>query len=214
MRAPDAVAKPSRGVYRAAGKRALDIALVILFLPLYLPVIAVAALFLALEGGNPFYWQKRLGRNGEHFSILKLRTMVKDADAKLAALCAADPALKREWDETQKLAKDPRITPVGHILRRTSIDELPQLWNVLKGDMSLVGPRPMMPEQLPLYGPPRHYFAVRPGITGIWQVARRNQSSFAERAIHDAEYNRGLSFWQDVKLLMRTVGVVLRGTGC
>lgn len=208
------VVRPEGGIYRLAGKRMLDIALVLAFLPVYLPVIGIAALFLAVEGGNPFYRQKRLGRNGEHFSILKLRTMVKDADARLAALCAADPAIKREWDETQKLRNDPRITRVGNLLRRTSLDELPQLWNVLTGDMSLVGPRPMMPEQLPLYGAPRHYFALRPGITGIWQVGRRNETSFSERAVFDEEYNRNLSFWQDLKLLFKTVGVVIRRTGC
>ncbi|KZY42132.1 sugar transferase, partial [Roseovarius sp. HI0049] len=199
---PKAIERPKRGqVYRRAGKRAFDILLVLAFLPVYLPFIAVAAGLLFLEGGNPFYRQPRLGLNGERFSILKLRTMVRDADKKLAELLAKDPELKREWDVSQKLKKDPRITRVGALLRMTSMDELPQLWNVLKGEMSLVGPRPMMPDQLPLYGDPRHYFAVRPGITGYWQVDRRNESSFADRAFYDAAYDAELSLPKDAKVL-------------
>ena len=205
---------PRRGrVYRRAGKRALDILLVLAFLPVYLPLIAVAAVLLFLEGGNPFYRQPRLGLNGERFSILKLRTMVRDADKKLNDLLAKDPELKREWDVSQKLKKDPRITRVGALLRMTSMDELPQLCNVLKGEMSLVGPRPMMPDQLPLYGDPQHYFAVRPGITGYWQVDRRNESSFADRAHYDAAYDAEMSLPKDAWVLLQTIGVVLRRTG-
>lgn len=202
-----------RWVYRRAGKRALDLFLVLAFMPVYLPVIAVAACLLLIEGGNPFYRQPRLGLNGERFSILKLRTMVRDADKRLNDMLARDPELKREWDVSQKLKNDPRITPVGALLRITSMDELPQLWNVLKGEMSLVGPRPMMPDQLSLYGDPRHYFAVRPGITGYWQVDRRNESSFADRAEYDAAYEIELSLLKDARVLMQTVGVVLRRTG-
>ncbi|MDM8164550.1 sugar transferase [Roseovarius sp.] len=209
-----AVDLPRRGsVYRRAGKRGLDILLVLAFMPIYLPVVGIAACLLFIEGGNPFYRQPRLGLNGERFSILKLRTMVRDADKKLNDLLATDPALKREWDVSQKLKKDPRITRVGALLRMTSMDELPQLWNVLKGDMSLVGPRPMMPDQLSLYGDPRHYFAVRPGITGYWQVDRRNESSFADRAFYDEAYDAELSLPKDARVLWQTIGVVLRRTG-
>lgn len=202
-----------RSAYRHFGKRGLDIALVLAFLPIHLPVIGFAAAALYLEGGNPFYRQARLGRNGRQFSIVKLRTMVRDAETRLQAVLAQDPDLRQEWEATQKLKRDPRVTRIGRLLRRTSLDELPQLWNVLIGDMSLVGPRPMMPEQLPLYGAPRHYFALRPGITGPWQVGRRNEGRFADRAGYDADYNRDLSLWQDVKILIKTVGVVLRRTG-
>lgn len=139
--------------------------------------------------------------------------MVRDADAKLEQYLAGSSQLRREWDETQKLKKDPRITPVGRVLRVTSLDELPQLWNVLKGDMSLVGPRPMMPDQLPLYGDPRAYFALKPGITGMWQVSARNESRFSYRAQIDSVYGQDLSLRTDLSLLLRTVGVVLRGTG-
>ena len=138
--------------------------------------------------------------------------MVVDADARLAAHLAADPALRAEWDETQKLKRDPRITAVGRLLRKTSLDELPQLWNVLKGDMSLVGPRPMMPEQRALY-PGRAYYQMRPGLTGPWQVSDRNAVSFAGRAEFDADYARRMSLATDLCILFLTVWVVLRGTG-
>ena len=199
--------------YRHWGKRLLDVTLVLLSLPLTLPVIGLCALALWFEGGSPFYTQARLGRRGKTFSIFKLRTMVRDADAVLESHLAADPALRREWDITQKLKQDPRVTRVGAILRKTSLDELPQLWNVLTGEMSLVGPRPMMPDQLPLYGDASAYFALRPGITGPWQVSARNNSSFDSRGPIDADYHTYLSLGEDALLLWRTVGVVLRRTG-
>ena len=201
------------GVYARVGKRLLDLSLITLALPAVGLVIGVSALALWLEGGRPFYRQDRLGRNGERFSILKLRTMVRDADKRLEQVLAQDPELRAEWDRTQKLKTDPRITRVGLFLRRTSLDELPQLWNVAKGEMSLVGPRPMLPEQLPLYGDSQDYFNLSPGITGIWQVSARNESSFAFRRETDSEYRQGLSLSLDVKLLFKTVGAVLRGTG-
>ncbi len=139
--------------------------------------------------------------------------MVSDADARLAEYLANDPQAKAEWDHAQKLKNDPRITRIGSFLRKTSLDELPQLWNVLKGDMSLVGPRPMMPRQQVLY-PGTAYYALRPGITGTWQISDRNQCSFAARAEFDADYEQSLSFARDLHILLSTVGVVLRGTGC
>ena len=199
--------------YRSAGKRALDFLLVLMSLPFTLPVIALCALALWLEGGSPFYTQQRVGRKGRAFSILKLRTMVRDADAVLARILADDPEMRAEWDSLQKLKNDPRITPVGAFLRATSLDELPQLINVLKGDMSLVGPRPMMLDQQEMYGDMRAYVAVRPGITGLWQVSARNGNTFVYRNEVDAAYERSLSFGNDATILAKTVGVVLRGTG-
>lgn len=199
--------------YRDHGKRALDIMLVLLGLPLALPLTGLLALALWLEGGQPFYWQERIGRGGRRFFILKLRTMVRDADQMLQGLLECDPALRREWMETQKLKKDPRITRVGALLRTTSLDELPQLWNVLKGEMSLVGPRPMLPEQMPLYGDPNPYLALRPGITGIWQISARNEKNFAYRNEMDSVYNAGLRLGLDVAILMKTFGVMVRRTG-
>jgi lipopolysaccharide/colanic/teichoic acid biosynthesis glycosyltransferase len=151
--------------------------------------------------------------NGRIYRMWKLRSMDVDADEKLADYLAANPIARREWDHSQKLRCDPRITRIGHFLRRSSLDELPQLWNVFRGDMSLVGPRPMMPSQRSLY-PGDAYYALRPGITGLWQVSTRNESGFAERASYDAEYERTLSFTTDLRLLAATVRVVSRGTGC
>lgn len=199
--------------YAGAGKRGLDILLVLLSLPVAAIVVLVAALALWIEGGQPFYRQPRLGRGGASFSIWKLRTMVRDAETHLDSYLRADPALRREWDSTQKLKHDPRITRIGAFLRASSLDELPQLWNVLKGDMSLVGPRPMMPDQLSIYGDAAAYFALRPGITGMWQVSARNDEAFSYRARVDAAYFATLSLWGDLVLLVRTIGVVIRRTG-
>ncbi len=201
------------GTYRAAGKRILDIALVMLLAPLALILIGLSASLLWFEGGSPFYWQARLGKGGNTFSIVKLRTMVRDADQLLERYLAAEPALRTEWDSNQKLKNDPRITRIGTLLRKTSLDELPQLWNVLTGDMSLVGPRPMLPEQLPIYGDPVHYFALRPGITGYWQVSQRNEGTFVSRMALDAEYDFNMSPIEDAKVLLRTVGAVVMRTG-
>lgn len=204
---------PQTTLYRAAGKRLVDIALVVAGAPIALLLVAFSALALWIEGGTPFYRQDRLGKGGARFPILKLRTMVRDADKMLADTLARDPKMRAEWDAHQKLKNDPRITPVGSFLRKTSLDELPQLWNVLIGQMSLVGPRPMLPEQLSMYGDARHYNALRPGITGLWQVSERNESLFQLRTKLDAQYDEDLSFTQDCKVLLRTVGAVVKRTG-
>ncbi|RKF15366.1 sugar transferase [Roseovarius spongiae] len=206
-------ARRTGGFYRGVGKRTLDILFVLLSAPIALLLIGISAALLWVEGGAPFYRQDRLGRDGRVFRILKLRTMVRDADASLADHLANDPALRVEWETTQKLKNDPRITRVGSILRKSSLDELPQLWNVLLGEMSVVGPRPMMVDQLPLYGDAEHYFALRPGITGLWQVSKRNEGLFSLRVALDAEYDRSLSLAQDLKVLFLTVGAVLKRTG-
>jgi lipopolysaccharide/colanic/teichoic acid biosynthesis glycosyltransferase len=139
--------------------------------------------------------------------------MRPDADAVLAAVLTADPEAAAEWTRTQKLRNDPRITRLGRFLRKTSLDELPQIWNVFRGEMSFVGPRPMMVEQQHLY-PGEAYFRLRPGITGLWQVSERNLTSFAERAAFDTRYAEILSFRTDLGIFVRTVQVVLKGTGC
>ena len=207
-----AVPEPGLDLYRGGLKRALDVTLVLLVLPAVLLVILLLAVTIACDGGRPLYTQTRLGLGGLPFRIWKLPTMVPSADARLQAYLEQHPAARAEWDATQKLRNDPRITRVGRILRRTSLDELPQLWNVLRGDMSLVGPRPMMPSQRSLY-PGRAYFALRPGLTGLWQVSKRNETSFAERASFDDDYHRRLSFALDARVLAATVRVVLRATG-
>lgn len=206
-------AVPPPGSYRRVGKRALDIVLVLLAAPVVAPVIVLLALLVMCDGGAPFYSQDRIGRGGRRYRIWKLRSMVPDADARLAGYLAADPRAQAEWAHYQKLHADPRITQAGRFLRASSLDELPQLWNVLRGDMSLVGPRPMLPEQQRLY-PGQAYYTLRPGITGPWQVSDRNRTSFADRAAYDDLYSREVSLGTDLGLLLATVRIVLRRTGC
>ncbi len=208
-----APAEQSNSVYRRFLKRLTDIAIVVLVAaPAFLIVVISAATIFVREGSNPFYRQQRIGLNGRTFGMWKLRTMVVDADLVLDGYLAENPAARAEWTKHQKLKNDPRITRFGRFLRRTSLDELPQVWNVLTGDMSIVGPRPMMCNQRALY-PGTEYYAMRPGITGFWQTSCRNESSFHERASFDQAYFRELSFVTDLAVIFRTFAVVLRGTG-
>ncbi|WP_240722229.1 sugar transferase [Poseidonocella sp. HB161398] len=202
----------SVSLYRRSVKRVCDIAFVLCILPVIVPLILVFAAIVALDGSNPFFMQRRVGRDGRIFRLIKLRSMIPDAESRLLGYLAANPEAKREWDEMQKLSRDPRITPAGRFIRRFSIDELPQFFNVLAGHMSVVGPRPMLPSQRELY-PGRAYYALRPGITGFWQVSKRNDASFAERAHFDADYFHAMSLRTDLLVMFRTVGAVLRATG-
>lgn len=199
-------------LYHFGLKRILESLLIIATAHVTLPLVLFMALLVSLDGGNPFFSQKRLGKNGRVFRIWKLRTMVPNAESKLQAHLAADPQAREQWDKTQKLKNDPRITRVGRILRKTSLDELPQLLNVLNGTMALVGPRPMMVDQRHLYAG-RAYYQLRPGITGLWQISTRNESEFSARVYYDDLYSHTLSLWTDLRILARTVAVVLRGTG-
>lgn len=199
-------------LYRRTLKRWMDIGFVLMALPFVAPVVLVLAAVLKVTGQSPFFTQDRVGLGGRTFRLWKLRTMVPDAEARLQDFLQKDDVARREWDAYQKLSHDPRITDFGQFLRKSSLDELPQLWNVLVGDMSLVGPRPMLVEQQELY-PGNAYYALRPGLTGTWQISDRNQSTFAQRAEFDADYERNLSFFKDLKILLATVNVVLRATG-
>ena len=207
-----AVNEPREGLYRNLYKRLFDIVFVLLIaLPVSL-VVGVLALLIARDGSNPFYFQKRVGMDGKVFYMIKLRSMVPNADKLLEAHLASDPAARAEWDERQKLENDPRITRLGRLIRSTSLDELPQFWNVLVGEMSIVGPRPMMVDQVRLY-PGTAYYNMRPGITGFWQISERNEASFAERAFHDTHYDAKLGLGTDLRVILRTVGVVVTATG-
>lgn len=208
----DSAVRQPRGIYRHGAKRALDTFLIVASAPVVLPFILLMALIIACDGANPFFAQKRVGQNGKIFRIWKLRTMVADAESQLAAHLARNPEARAEWDRTQKLKRDPRITRIGRLLRKSSMDELPQLFNVLNGTMSLVGPRPMMVDQAPLYHG-KAYFRLRPGITGLWQISARNESGFTARVRYDEAYDRCLSCWNDLGILLKTVRVVLRATG-
>lgn len=200
------------GLYESFGKRLLDVTLVLLAAPVILIIVSLLAVFVALDGGRPFYSQKRVGKGGRIYRMWKLRTMVVNADACLEAYLAANPQARAEWNKTQKLKSDPRITAFGQFLRRSSLDELPQLWNVLAGHMSLVGPRPMMVSQKDLY-PGTDYYDLRPGLTGLWQVSARNDTTFADRADFDSRYRQELSFSKDLQLICATFRVVLKATG-
>jgi exopolysaccharide production protein ExoY len=210
---PTAVTLRRGGLYRRGAKRLFDLAAVAFAAPVVAPLILGIAIAIALDGGKPFYTQSRVGRGGRIFRMWKLRSMVPDADARMDVHLAAFPEARAEWDRTQKLRHDPRVTRLGSFLRRSSLDELPQLWNVLTGEMSLVGPRPMMPCQRAIY-PGTAYYALRPGITGLWQTAGRNRTTFAARADYDATYEAQVTLRGDIGILWRTVAVVLRGTGC
>jgi lipopolysaccharide/colanic/teichoic acid biosynthesis glycosyltransferase len=192
-------------------KRALDILVSAALLMFFLPLITLLIVTIRLDRHPAFYRQTRLGLGGREFQIWKLRSMVADADRCLETHLR-DPVAREEWDRTQKLVRDPRITRVGRFIRKYSMDELPQLWNVLRGDMSLVGPRPILPEQRPLY-PGDACFKTRPGITGLWQVSERNASSFADRSRYDEYYVANMSLRLELAIMLKTVWVVLRGTG-
>ncbi|MEM8586692.1 MAG: sugar transferase [Pseudomonadota bacterium] len=198
------------------GKRAFDIGLAVLMLPLLFPVIAIIWFVVRLDGGPGFYGQVRVGRGGQHFTFWKIRTMVEDADAVLNDLVQSDPSVAREWHQFQKLQRDPRITRIGSFLRKTSLDELPQIWNVLRGEMSFVGPRPFMPTQRDLYDSvptSSIYYQMRPGVTGLWQISPRNQVGFRERVDYDRQYAMSARLSNDLKIKAATVWVVLKATG-
>ncbi len=198
-----------RRVARAA-KRAFDWVLSVLALVFFSPLLIPIALAIRSDGGPALFRQQRVGQDGRVFEGLKFRSMVMNAEQKLADMIKADPAVAQEWKAFQKLKKDPRITWVGRFIRKTNMDELPQLINVLKGDMSLVGPRPMTVPQIEEYGEAfKAYTRVRPGITGMWQVNGRNETTFEERARLDAFYVRNWSLWRDIVIIVRTVREVI-----
>jgi len=178
---------------------------------LILPLLLMLSLLVWMESGRPiFYSDKRMGRDGKLFSCVKFRTMVPDAEVQLQRMLAEDPAMKEEYLKYHKLRYDPRVTLVGRFLRKTSLDELPQLWNVLRGEMSLVGPRPYLPrESVDIGATQSKILRVTPGITGPWQVTGRNHASFSERVRIDVGYVRDWSVWLDLVLLARTVRCLL-----
>lgn len=196
-------------------KRVFDIVVASIGLVFLLPVLAIAYVLARFQDGGPaFFGSPRIGLHGKAFKCWKFRSMVVDADERLAALLASDPDAAREWDETQKLRNDPRITTIGRFLRKSSIDELPQLVNVIRGEMSLVGPRPVTRGELTRYDLNAiHYLLVRPGVTGPWQVSGRSNSTYEKRVQLDKTYALRRTFWSDAVLLVKTVPAVLFGRG-
>jgi len=214
--APPAYVHPRRlTTFERASKRAMDIVGALVFFAIFGPLYLLVALGVRVSMGRPVhFWQNRLGERGQRFRFYKFRSMVHNSEHVLDEFLSRNDMARTEWDTFQKLEKDPRITPIGQFIRKLSLDELPQFWNVLKGDMSIVGPRPCMERQRSLYGKGwEHYCAMRPGITGLWQVSGRNRLSYARRVELDMEYVNNWSLWFDIKILFKTVRAVVTGEG-
>ena len=192
-------------------KRGGDIVFSLLVLSLGSPLFLLLAVLVKLSSrGSVFSRQRRIGRGYKGFGCLKFRTMRRDADRVLASMLEADPKLRAEFERDHKLKRDPRITPLGKFLRRSSLDELPQFINVLRGEMSVVGPRPIVWDELRRYGRNMdEVLSVRPGLTGLWQVSGRNNLTYRTRVRLDLTYVRQRSFWLDLGIVLRTIGVVL-----
>lgn len=204
----------SRRSYLQFGKFLFDIIASLILLILLAPLISVIVAIVLCDGGSVLYAHPRVGRGGRQFKCLKFRTMVVDGDRILSNVLASDADAAAEWEATQKLRKDPRITPIGFLLRKTSMDELPQLLNVLIGTMSLVGPRPIVDAEIVKYGDKiAYYYEVRPGITGLWQVSGRSSTTYEHRVKLDCQYVLDISALNDLRILYHTVGAVLRRDG-
>lgn len=196
---------------RRGAKRVFDIVFSLLLLLFLLPAFVLIAAALLLVDGRPIIFRhERVGRGGRAFPCLKFRSMRKDADKLLADLLERDPERRLEWEESQKLKCDPRIHWLGRLLRITSLDELPQLFNILAGDMSIVGPRPIVTEELDRYGPYAYcYLGMTPGLTGLWQVSRCPQTTYEERVQFDVDYYNACSMRTDLTIIVKTIVVVL-----
>jgi exopolysaccharide production protein ExoY len=208
---------PRFSYLRPKMKRLLDIVVASTLLFFVSPLFALLSVLIARDGGPVFFAHRRIGRNGKEFGCLKFRSMHSNATEVLNHLLEKDSAARIEWANNQKLRNDPRITKLGRVMRSTSIDELPQLINVLSGDMSLVGPRPIIAQELndfyKKHNADKYYLAVRPGITGLWQVSGRCETTYEERIALDTAYVRAPSLRTDLAILARTVRVVLQRNG-
>jgi len=199
--------------YRDGAKRGMDIVVSLALAPVWMPLVALVWALVRLDGGPGFYGHARVGRDGRMFRCWKLRSMCPDAADRLRRHLRTDPAAAREWAHSYKLRRDPRVTPLGRVLRRYRVDELPQFWNVLRGDMSLVGPRPVTAEELAEYrGRDWAYTTFRPGLTGIWQVSGQ-PGDYEVRIRMDCAYLMRVGPKTDLAILWQTLGVVLRGSG-
>lgn len=198
----------------SGARRSFDLLFALLLTVVFSPVILAVTFALWVSKGPVLFSQVRVGHGGRRFRIYKFATMIPDAQQVLDALLARDAEVKDEWEKNFKLKNDPRVTPIGRLLRRTSLDELPQLWNVVMGDMGMVGPRPVEPFEVVKYGRyVRYYFSQKPGLTGLWQVSGRNDTGYARRVAIDSFYARNRSIALDAKIIIKTIGVVLFGSG-
>jgi undecaprenyl-phosphate galactose phosphotransferase len=195
-------------------KIGFDVLIAGLLLLLVMPTMLVIAFLIRRDGGPAMFAHERVGAGGRRFKCLKFRTMVTNSAAMLQEALERDPALAAEWAANQKLRNDPRVTRVGNFLRRTSLDELPQLINVIRLEMSLVGPRPIVSDEVRRYRQDiAFYYATRPGLTGLWQVSGRSDTTFDRRVELDSDYVKHWTFWRDLVILFKTVGVVLKRSG-
>ena len=211
MRLSERLKAPLARAYKRGFDLVVGTAICVFTAPL---ILAIAAAILLIDGRPVFFFQERIGMAGRRFPCLKFRTMLPDAEARLQAVLESDAAARAEWQRAHKLRNDPRISRVGRWLRRTSLDELPQLFNVVRGDMSLIGPRPVVEDELHRYGPrAAFYLKTRPGLSGLWQVSGRNDVDYGHRVHLDCHYIRNWSPWWDCALLFATVRVVLTGRG-
>ena len=202
---------PAEGAWH---KRTLDILGSLALLIFFAPLMAIIYFVVRSDGGPAIFSQQRVGKDGKLFRCYKFRSMIPNAEEVLKDILVCNEQFRKDWETDQKLRNDPRITRVGAFLRRKSFDELPQLINILRGDMSLVGPRPIIPDEVPRYGANiSFYYSVKPGLTGAWQVSGRNNVSYEERVALDVTYSKSWSFLNDISILVRTVGVVLTGRG-
>lgn len=197
-------------------KRTFDILFSLAVFVFTFPLFLLIGFLIAVTSrGQIIYGHKRMGRGGTSFYCYKFRTMYKDADIRLKELLKTDPEIKAEWESSFKLKNDPRITPLGKFLRKTSLDEFPQFWNVIKGDLSVVGPRPVVEDEMVKYFNKRAaiVLSIRPGLTGLWQVSGRSNVSYEERIRLDEEYVNSQSFWLDLKLIAKTLPAILTSRG-
>lgn len=195
-------------------KRTVDIIASVTIMLVLSPLLLTLMLLISKDGGSPIYGHTRIGRKGKKFECFKFRSMIKNSQEVLDQLLNNDPKARVEWNADFKLKNDPRVTKLGHFIRKTSLDELPQLWNVLKGEMSLVGPRPVVEAELCRYGEHVDYYLMaKPGMTGLWQVSGRNDVNYDTRVYFDAWYVKNWSLWNDIAILFKTVRVVLKRDG-
>jgi exopolysaccharide production protein ExoY len=207
------VVRSKTAVFRV--KRAFDVVFALLVTSILFPVLILLILVLFVTQGRPIIFRhERIGLGGRRFFCLKFRTMVVDAEEGLESFLRSDPKAAVDWQTHHKLAVDPRVTPVGNVLRRTSLDELPQLWNVILGDMSIIGPRPIVHSEIKKYGRDfAFYKAVKPGITGLWQVSGRSDCSYPQRVRLDRDYVVNWNLGRDFAILLRTIPAVVLQKG-
>ncbi len=193
----------------------MDIGLILFLSPVLIPVFFILMILTKLTSRGPiFYGHKRVGKNGKEFKCWKFRSMCIDADKKLEEILATNPQMRAEWEKDRKFTNDPRVTKIGKILRKTSIDEIPQFFNILVGEMSFVGPRPVTKPELEKYGKKSDFIlTVQPGLSGFWQISGRSDTGYEERITLDSYYIHNWSVWLDIWIIIKTVYVVIKGKG-